>query len=75
MAQITSLFVYPVKSCRGVSVQKAYIAPTGVLHVSLEEHKLLLEDDRRELVPCTRFWGRLVMEARHASHESPLPCL
>lgn len=37
MAHITSLFVYPVKSCRGVSVQKAYIAPTGVLHASVEE--------------------------------------
>lgn len=37
MAHITALFVYPVKSCRGVSVQKAYIAPTGVLHASVEE--------------------------------------
>lgn len=36
-AKVTSIFIYPIKSCRGISVSQAPISPTGT---SLITHSL-----------------------------------
>ena len=51
MAHVTSLHIYPVKSCRGIDVEEALITPTG------------LEWDRRWMI--VRPGGRFVTQREY----------
>lgn len=44
MAKIKALNVYPVKSCRGIALQTAEVAPTGFLH---DREWMIARDDYR----------------------------
>jgi uncharacterized protein YcbX len=44
MVEITSLHIYPVKSCRGVSLERALITPTGFEH---DRQWLIAREDGR----------------------------
>jgi uncharacterized protein YcbX len=41
-ARITGLWIYPVKSCRGISLQEMQFSPTGPLH----DRKWMIVDDK-----------------------------
>ena len=76
MAYIESLFVYPVKSCRGCSITQARLTPTGVEH---DRHWVIVEPDgtfvtQRQLSRIALIETALTSEGLvlHAKDRAPL---